>query len=133
MLRFQKGGRRQVDDIKTVRFANLALARQNQNHLAEPDHDPRRLVSPAFRLLGLRSLRCDALGTIDALTATSRNVARPNVRYGVKHVILRLRRSLPVFADKRTITEPVGTSDLTHVAAGFFIRPLPRHSVHFGG
>src|SRR5258708_20974401 len=84
MLRFQKGGRRQVDDIKTVRFANLALARQNQNHLAEPDHDPRRLVSPAFRLLGLRSLRCDALGTIDALTATSRNVARPNVRYGVR-------------------------------------------------
>ncbi len=38
-----------------------------------------------------------------------------------------------VFADKRTITEAVGTSDLTHVAAGFFIRPLPRHSVHFGG
>jgi hypothetical protein len=28
---------------------------------------------------------------------------------------------------------PVGTSDLTHGAAGFFIRPLPRHSVHFGG
>src|SRR5712664_1318502 len=51
----------------------------------------------------------------------------------VKHVILRLRRSLPVFADKRTITEAAGTSDFTHVAAGFFIRPLPRHSVHFGG
>jgi len=51
----------------------------------------------------------------------------------VKHVILRLRRSLPIFADKRTIIEPVGTSNLTHVAAGFFIRPLPRHSVHFGG
>ena len=44
-----------------------------------------------------------------------------------------LRRSHPIFADKRTITEPVGTSNLTHVAAGFFIRPLPRHSVHFGG
>jgi hypothetical protein len=23
--------------------------------------------------------------------------------------------------------------DPTHVAAGFFIRPLPRHSAHFGG
>jgi len=46
---------------------NKPLARLNQNHLAEPDHDPRRLASPAFRLLGLRSLRCDGLDTAVAL------------------------------------------------------------------
>jgi hypothetical protein len=43
----------------------------------------------------------------------------------VKRVILTVRRSLPVFPEKRTISEPVGTSDLSHVAVGFFIRPLP--------
>ena len=48
-------------------------------HLAEPDHDARRFASANCGLLGLRSFRCGALGTIDALTATSRNVARPNV------------------------------------------------------
>ena len=33
-------------------------------------------------MLGLRSFRCGALGTVDALMATSRNGARPNVRRG---------------------------------------------------
>jgi hypothetical protein len=37
----------------------------------------------------------------------------------VKHVILRLRRSLPIFADKRTITEPVGTSNFDSRCGGF--------------
>jgi len=35
---------------------------------------------------------------------------RPNVRYGSNHVILTLLRQLPVYSDKQTIPEPVGTS-----------------------
>src|SRR5258706_15458719 len=52
--------------------------------LAEPDHDPRGLSSPAFRLLGLRSLRCDALGTIVALMAMRRNVAASQCPFWVQ-------------------------------------------------
>jgi hypothetical protein len=57
-------------------------ARLNQFHLPEPDHDARRFASADFGLLGLRSFRCGALGTIDALMATSRNVARPDLSCG---------------------------------------------------
>jgi hypothetical protein len=51
--------------------------------LAEPDHDARRFASTDCGLLGLRCFRCGNLGAIDALTAMSRNAARPNVRCGV--------------------------------------------------
>jgi hypothetical protein len=51
--------------------------------VAEPDHDARRFASANCGLLGLRSFRCGALGTIDALTATSRNVASIlNLKFG---------------------------------------------------
>ncbi|XIA64766.1 hypothetical protein ACFIOY_39325 [Bradyrhizobium sp. TZ2] len=37
--------------------------------MTEPDYDARRFASADFGLLGLRSFRCGALGTIDALMA----------------------------------------------------------------
>jgi hypothetical protein len=48
-----------------------------------------------------------------------------------------IEAALPVaaqgFADGRIDVEEPPLIDPTHVAAGLFIRPLPQHSVHFGG
>jgi hypothetical protein len=77
-----------------------STARLNQYHLAEPYHDARRFASADCGLLGLRSFRCGALGTIDALTPTSRNLARPNVHC--------LSKCLPGCPRRRTSRNAVG-------------------------